>query len=452
MQHLRKNLPNILIIVFLAFGIFAGTGGVDALSPEAQKQGDGTPFVQLSPGEGEIGLNPDDVWLTWANYEATEFWKYSYCIASEGAYLAGACGVGDPNWTGTYNRQYVHMTNLQPNTMYYWRVKVVRCEVSDCTEKEHIVSHSDFFSFETGNDNWLKVSGKAGNKSGILVNFYDSGDNKTYSILTGSNGHYTISVRNGFTGTAYPRMDPQLWVYGDPIYDTRFTPAYRFYDFIDQNLYDQDFVLKDLITISGKTNGVAGVTIEFEYKGQFFDENGIEIISGDPAYDQLLASYTFTTYSNSAGEYQQSVPKNWLGIVKISEDYEGTNPYAPSETINFTNFDPWYYSVPQLLANKTGLNFYLNQVKISGHTDNLSGIAVTFTGTGDFVGEDYSVESDANGYYYQYVSKGWQGLIEVETPVTVGDTDYYFSPTTYSLNPVFTNSYGWSFFKTKIAP
>lgn len=457
MLNKKKILPNLLIIVVLAFGVLASVGGASA----APLQGDGTPFILLSPADSETGLNPDDVWLQWANYEATEFWKYSYCI-DEKTEEGVSCETGDPNWTGTYNRQYVNLNNLQPNTEYFWRVKVVRCEVADCTEKSHIISFSDHFYFTTGPDNWLKISGKAGNKSGILVNFYDDGTEsgitpKTYSIMTGANGYYTISIPFGYNGVGYPRMNPSEWTYEDPIYDTRFEPSFRYYTNVEQNLTEQNFLLKDQLYVAGKTDIVAGVEIEFIYTGKFFDNNGDEILDTDPEWADLQESYTFTTFSDTNGNYKQYLPKEWIGTIQISAAYSGANPYAPAESIDRTNFDPWYYSLPQLTSSKDGYNFYLNQVKISGHTDGLEGIDVTFDGTYvDYNGvtQDFDdvVTTDVDGYYFLYTPKGWQGTISVPDSVVVGPTTYYFSPTTYSLPQVMGNTYGWNFFKTTVDP
>lgn len=77
-------------------------------------------FRKLTPIDG-VTVDPHKVYLSWTEYPNADRYKFCIYVAIE-----GGCYTGDPHWTGTFSKYYT-VTNLNPDTIYEWRLMASTC-------------------------------------------------------------------------------------------------------------------------------------------------------------------------------------------------------------------------------------------------------------------------------------------------------------------------------------
>ena len=239
------------------------------------------------------------------------------------------------------------------------------------------------------------VSGTVQNASGnflvgVTVSFMGSPGtaNGNFTAVTNPNGFYTLSLPNGWSGTATPIV-------------TGSTFNVRTYSILTTSLSGQNFTEIPpavLYTISGSVRDannvfLAGVSVEFVGSG---------------------TNSNFSGTTNSNGEYVVSVPAGWSGTA------------VP--VVTGANFNSRTYT--NVNSNLTGQNFVeipaIATYTISGSVRDvnnafLAGATVEFTGSGTN-GNFSATTSNNRGMYSVNVPAGWSGTATVNFPGSTFNT------------------------------
>ncbi len=323
-------------------------------------------FVKTAPANGATGINPRSALLSWTAQTGAA--KYSYCLK-----VGSPCLQSDPNWTGTYLKQSITLTNLNPNQTYTWNVRACIENCSGSAGKVFVLANGGtWWTFKTAYAGPL-ITGNAGIGNATLY-WYDSGSKYT---TADTSGNYSLSVSYNWSGTITPKKTGYT-----------FTPTHRSYSNVTLNQANQDYYAQPILTISGNT-GTGYVTLAY------FDG----------------ASKTVT--SDSAGYYSITIPRNWSGTV------------TPSKT--GYNFAPLYRSYSGIQSNQTGQNYSasIKRFVIMGNTVT-GGVVLKY-----YDGATKTVTSDSAGNYALYVPYNWSGGVK---PSKAGV--YSFTPTYRSYSHV----------------
>jgi hypothetical protein len=215
------------------------------------------------------------------------------------------------------------------------------------------------------------ISGDVGTNTATLT--WNDGGIKT--TTSSSNGNYSITVPNNWSGTVTPSKT-----------GFTFSPVNRTYTNVTSNQDHQDYNATAITYIISGNTGTGTVTLSY-------NDNG-----------------TKTATSNSSGVYSFTVSYNWTGAV------------TPSKTGYI--FLPGSTSYANVLSDQTGQNYTaVRVVTISGDV-NSGAVTLSYTDT-----TAKTVVSAGNGNYTITVPYGWSGT------VTPSKTGFDFSP----VNRAYTN-------------
>ena len=235
--------------------------------------------------------------------------------------------------------------------------------------------------------------------SGVLITFSNSGGTAT----TDASGNYSVTLPNGYSGTATPSKTGYT-----------FSPATRTYSNLTTNQTGQDYTATPpAVVVSGSiktasATGVSGVLITFSNSGG-------------------------TATTDASGYYS----------VTVANGYSGTA--TPSKT-GYT-FSPTTRTYSSLTTDQTGQDYTatLPTVVVSGSVKTasgagVSGVLITFSNSGG------SVTTDGSGNYSITVPNGYTGT------ATPSKARYTFSPATRTYSSLTTNQTGQDYIGTPIAP
>ncbi len=314
-------------------------------------------FYKKAPLDKSTGINPASAFLSWSSYAGTL--KYSYCITEN-----LACVKSDPNWTGTYDKTSITITNLNPNKTYHWNVKAITC--TTCNPKVFTLADGGVWWMFKTSLSLIKISGNVGTSYAELSWF--DGVNKTTSA--DSSGNYILYVTYGWTGTVTPSKT-----------GFAFNPVSRSYTNVIANQIGRNYLATASLTISGNA-GVSGATLTY-------DDGGIHTVTAD-----------------SSGNYVLPVSDGWTGSV------------TPTK-VGYT-FSPTVRNYSAVADNKIGQNYTatIRKMTISGDAG-AGNVKLTWVDGG----VTKSVLSASDGSYSLQVPYNWAGKI---TPSKVGVTA--FSP------------------------
>ncbi len=286
-------------------------------------------FHKLTPTNTQMDVDPHYAYLSWTPFEGAD--RYKFCIHEDidPTTDKDGCGVGDPNWTGTFNKYYI-VTNLNPNVTYEWTVMASTCWKKGCNEWKE-ADRGIHYTFTTKGDpadppspaSTVIISGNT-QVGGARIQFKwdensDGDTDDAGEVITEyskSNGKYSITIPYNVTGTLIPRepanssysFQPRQVVYSSPI---------------TTNQINVDFKAFAPIIVSGST-GVSGTTVTFT------------------GWSDFLGSIK-TTVTGSDGKYSVKLPYAWTGAISASK-------------AGYT-FDPAIYGKAPIKVNITNLNF-----------------------------------------------------------------------------------------------
>ncbi|MFC1501855.1 T9SS type A sorting domain-containing protein [bacterium] len=253
----------------------------------------------------------------------------------------------------------------------------------------------DLIDHETDQDYWIdgsplvSISGTVVRKDftameDVVMKYTDDD-----SVLTDSEGFYSITLSHGWSGTITPESGDQL-----------FDPESRLYSAVAEDIEDEDYQGQGpkIVTIAGTVYDTAGVALP----------------------DAIISygSMGDTVMTGSDGTYSIALANGWSGTVSPSKDSLLFNPVSRI----FTDLD-----THQVNQNFNALGPM--QVVISGYV-------LTSDGNGledvqMIYGAPHDTTSTGNDGYYQFtVAYGWEGTV---TPV---EASYIFSPAKRQYSPV----------------
>ena len=292
---------------------------------------------------------------------------------------------------------------------------------------------------------YVQTSGGAG-VSGVNV----SGNNEATSTVTATDGSYSITVPNHWSGMI--TVTKAGWL---------ITPASKIYSNVRANITNENYIAYQP-KISGyvKTNsgaGISGVTVtagwaasaltnangyyelfvpygwtdtlsvsmaDYNFTPRDFSNVTADQVQDFSGYQPKISGYvkkadgtglggvTITTVNNgtstetnSNGYYEITVPYYWYGMIRAN---------LPGFTFNDLSF-------ASVISEQTNQNFTGYQPTISGYTYSKSGVTVTASGAG-------SVVSNASYYYSITVPYGWSGTVSA----ALDGFNFAESPRTYT--------------------
>lgn len=329
---------------------------------------------QITGSGGRVGL--DGVEIAFFDGESTQ-----YETSAEGGYYSHTVGDG---WSGTVTPQLGCYT-FSPASVTVGPVNDNVTQNFEGTYVPAIISG-------------MVTDGSSNPIAGVLLTLSTGG-----SVLSGADGSYSIAVNCGWEGAITPMKAG--WA---------FTPPSLFFEYVDGNMAEQDFVgtpSSVTYTISGTVSnetgrtGMDGVTITF------FD--GISL---------------HTEVTAGGGLYSYTVPIGWTGTITPSVNgyfftpaFVAVGPLASNVTRDFTA------SAAVVTISGSVMDAALNP--IAGVTLGLS------TGGSDVTG--------VNGTYSFEVSFGWSGTI---TPSLAG---WVFEPKKRTYSTVIMNQTGQTYIGTR---
>jgi len=223
---------------------------------------------------------------------------------------------------------------------------------------------------------------------GVTIIFSDGGGSTT----TDANGNYSITVDEGYSGTATPTK-----------IDWTFEPTSIPYVNVSSDYTEQDYIgTPPTYTISGTileadNTAVDGVTVTFSNGGG-------------------------STTTNSSGYYTKTVAQGYSGSATPSKSgwtfSPASKPYS-SVSSDYSN-ENYTGTPPAVTYNISGY------IRESNNTP-IDGVTVTFSNGGG------STTTNSSGYYTKTVAQGYSGTV---TPTKTGRT---FSPTSKSYTSVSSN-------------
>ncbi|MBN2414786.1 T9SS type A sorting domain-containing protein [bacterium] len=257
----------------------------------------------------------------------------------------------------------------------------------------NVIAHSANHDFWVEGPAVVTLSGSITNPDGSAAEgiavYYNSGDD---SVLTDSQGDYSIEVPHGWSGVLQPMHGELL-----------FEPQVRTYDAAAFDADGQDFA----------NRGPA----EIEITGILYDEESTPMMSGYVRYSS--ESETDSVTINPFGRYTITVPNGWTGTVTAVKD---SLLFTPAERV-YADLDTHQVSQNyKAVGPKT--------VVISGTIRNTQGVPTAGV-TVIFGSIHDTTKTDANGVYRVRVDNGWSGTISP----SVGR--YRFTPIKRQYEPLY---------------
>jgi len=321
-----SKVMNKLAIGLVALSLMVAAVGLPLNAAFARQDEATVKFQKLTPADGAVDVNAQNVFLSWTEYTGAD--RYKFCIYKDGATKPNDCSVGDPHWTGSFSKHYT-VTNLAPNTLYHWKLLASTCWNKGCNEWKE-ADHGVDFSFTTKNNpnQFVVISGSTP-FSGLIVNYHDSlGDD--YYGKTNSVGKFSFPIPFESSG--------DLTVYHPSIRFYTFEPMVRSYlaTDTDSNLVNQNFKGYAPITIVVQV-GIAGADVTFHGWGAYENFN----IEKDPTGELVKVT-------DANGKVQLNLPWGWMGSItpsiaghSFTPSSQGLPPVKSSDkTITFTVHTP----------------------------------------------------------------------------------------------------------------
>ncbi len=256
---------------------------------------------------------------------------------------------------------------------------------------------------------------------GVTLTFSNGGG----STVTNSDGSYEHTVNYQWQGTVTPSKTG---------FD--FAPKDKAYETVITNWVDQDYTAipseAPTYSITGTVateegTGLAGIVLEFA-------QNSTEDNTGNSA--TTAPQYTYT---DEQGHYEFEAEAGWNGTVTPSgEGY---------------SFQPQDRPIKDLQENREEQNFTASTVPpvISGRVSDsekvgVSGVIITFTGSGASSGDDHEFSTDINGNYSAEVPHNWTGEAK---PTKTG---YEFDPPSHSYENLTSGKTDQNYLVSAVSP
>ena len=287
------------------------------------------------------------------------------------------------------------------------------------------------------------------------------------SVITDTNGYYSISVPYAWSGTVTPSLNGYV-----------FSPPNRTYEFVIESQYNQDYTASlTNYFISGQVThwgaGLFGVTLTFSGLGSVVtDTMGSYMLTYVPhgwsgtvtpslagySFDPPNRTYTNVTSNQAAQNYTASVVNytisgqithNGTGLSGVAISFQELDIVTTDASGNYAlttvphgwsgtatpslagyTFSPPNSTYSNVTSNQTAQNYTASPVtqSISGqvtyNSTGLSGVTITFSDLGE-------VSTNASGEYAKTgIPYGWSGT------ATPSLTDYTFYPEYLSFTNV----------------
>ncbi|MBK9927902.1 MAG: hypothetical protein IPP66_21730 [Anaerolineales bacterium] len=302
-------------------------------------------FGKKSPVNGATNQDPKSIVLSWNAY-TPEPDNYSYCV-KEGS----ACSADDPEWTNTWGKTSVTLTNLAYDKTYYWQVKARVC--ASCVPQKLVYADSGtVWTFKTHPVTHGIIVGNVG-VPGAVLSYVDI----TSKTVTADNyGSYLITVPLGWSGAITPAKPGYL-----------FSPESASF-----------------------TNLTALQTI------QNFNIIPAHLISGNVSIPGVTLSYTYGTPRNvisaNNGSYTITVPSSWSGTI---------TPAKPGYI-----FLPSSRTYVNVVSDQPSQNYTATAIYTITGNVGASGVTLSYTD-----GTAKTVTSQGDGSYTITVPSGWSGTV-----------------------------------------